>query len=231
MSRQTLDAIFRAADANFNPVPGALCYHYLAGTTTPVTTYSDAAMAVPHAWPVVALSDGTWPQIYLPDSTYKVVIKTAAGVTLYTVDNVEQDSISPPLTWPVVISDSSGHVSSSTGTGLYFRNGNSVLACVPDIGPISTTGLAAGDILRISLPLPAKFLPTYGYYLGSASIGLLGSAPSGMTHLFARIPSGQNYMQLAFSGMAGSTVTEVLVSNIGSSVSNLRSLTITYPAT
>jgi len=90
MSRQFLDAIFRAADVNFNPVPGALCYHYLAGTTTPVTTYSDAAMAVPHAWPVVALSDGTWPQIYLADGFYKIVIKTAAGVTLYTVDNVQQ---------------------------------------------------------------------------------------------------------------------------------------------
>jgi len=113
MSRQFLDAIFRAADANFNPVPGALCYHYLAGTTTPVTTYSDAAMAVPHAWPVVALSDGTWPQIYLPDGTYKVIIKTSAGVTLYTVDNVLQVS-SGGLTFDTLALASSSFVPTTT---------------------------------------------------------------------------------------------------------------------
>ena len=113
MSRQFLDAIFRAADANFNPVPGALCYHYLAGTTTPVTTYSDAAMAVPHAWPVVALSDGTWPQIYLPDGTYKVIIKTSAGVTLYTVDNVLQVS-SGGLTFDTLALAASSFVPTTT---------------------------------------------------------------------------------------------------------------------
>jgi len=113
MSRQFLDAIFRAADSNFNPVPGALCYHYIAGTTTRVDTYSDAAMAVPHAWPVVALSDGTWPQIYLPDGTYKIVIKTAAGVTLYTVDNVLQVS-SGGLTFDTLALASSSFVPTTT---------------------------------------------------------------------------------------------------------------------
>jgi len=134
MSRQTLDAVFRAADANFSPVPGGLCYHYVAGTTTPIETYSDVAMTAPHSWPVVALVDGTWPQIYLADGIYKIVIKTAADVTLYTVDNVRQFQVNAPtygIQAGTLVDDFGAKGDSATDDTAAF---NAAIAALPSFG-------------------------------------------------------------------------------------------------
>lgn len=90
MARFLFEAYPRGADANNDPASGAKLYVYEAGTTTPVTVYSDKAMTVAHAIPVVADASGAWPEIYAPDGQYKVVITNAYDVTLQTVDNVSQ---------------------------------------------------------------------------------------------------------------------------------------------
>ncbi len=45
--------------------PGSKLYFFQTGTTTPQNTYQDADLQVAHAHPVVALSDGRFPKIYL----------------------------------------------------------------------------------------------------------------------------------------------------------------------
>lgn len=83
------DPRYQAVDANGLPYSGALLYFYQAGTTTPITTYQDAGAVTPHASPVVADSSGTFAAIFLNTTDdYKVVLKTAAGVTVSTVDNI-----------------------------------------------------------------------------------------------------------------------------------------------
>ena len=81
-----------AVDGNGKPYAGARAFFYVTGTTTPKTTYSDYALSVPNANPVVADSNGLFPSIFLAtDTRYRVVMKTsvAAGdVTLYTQDDV-----------------------------------------------------------------------------------------------------------------------------------------------
>ena len=79
---------YQAEDANGLPMSGALLYFYTAGTTTPVTTYQDVNGATPHANPVVASSSGLFAPIYLAAGSYKTVLKTSAGVTVQTVDNI-----------------------------------------------------------------------------------------------------------------------------------------------
>ena len=90
MTRFLFEAYPRGADANNAPMSGAKMYVYEAGTTTPVTVYSDIANTIPHAHPIVADASGVWPQIYLPNGTYKVVIASAADVVIQTIDNVYQ---------------------------------------------------------------------------------------------------------------------------------------------
>jgi hypothetical protein len=74
------------------PISGALLYFYAATTTTPITTYTDSGLGTQHQHPVVADATGMFPQIWIAASTYKFELKTAAGVTLLTVDNISGNS-------------------------------------------------------------------------------------------------------------------------------------------
>jgi hypothetical protein len=61
-------------------LPGAKLYFYETGTSTPKTTWTDPERATASAHPVVALSDGTFPPIFI-NGIYRVELKNAAGVT------------------------------------------------------------------------------------------------------------------------------------------------------
>jgi len=66
---------------------GYKLYTYAAGTTTAQATYSDSALAVANANPIVLDSAGR-AKIFLPGQSFKFVLKTAADVTVWTIDNV-----------------------------------------------------------------------------------------------------------------------------------------------
>jgi len=74
---------YRALDANGDPISGAKAYTYVTGTTTNKTTYTTSALSVAHANPVVADSEGYFPDIWAPsDSAYRVKVTDAAGTTI-----------------------------------------------------------------------------------------------------------------------------------------------------
>jgi hypothetical protein len=86
---------FTGLDVNADPVPGGLLWTYIAGTSTPVATYSDVGLTVPHANPIVLnsagrpASGGSELGVYLtPGSSYKFVLQTATGALVWTQDNV-----------------------------------------------------------------------------------------------------------------------------------------------
>ena len=79
-------------DSNGDPLSGGLLYTYKVGTTTPKATYADAtgAVGVLNTNPVVLNSRGEPTDggvFLLTDENYKFVLKTAAGATIWTVDN------------------------------------------------------------------------------------------------------------------------------------------------
>lgn len=75
-------------DNSGNPLSAGKVYTYLAGTTTPATTYSDSGLTTPNANPIILSSAGR-ATIYLSQSVnYKFVVKTSADATVYTQDNV-----------------------------------------------------------------------------------------------------------------------------------------------
>lgn len=80
------------------PYPGALLYFYTAGTTTPLGTYSDLNLSVPNANPVVADANGLFGQIFLGSGTYDVVLKTSAGATIWTAEDVAAAAVSAATT-------------------------------------------------------------------------------------------------------------------------------------
>jgi hypothetical protein len=70
------------------PLPGAKLYFYAAGTSTAKTTYSDAALTTANANPVIADSAGRFGDVFLDTGDYRVILKTAADVTVWTADPV-----------------------------------------------------------------------------------------------------------------------------------------------
>lgn len=75
----------RALDANGNALSGALAYSYLENTTTDETLYADVLLTTPHAQPIVADSEGRFPQAFHGGSVrLKIVYQTAGAVEIET---------------------------------------------------------------------------------------------------------------------------------------------------
>lgn len=84
------DGKFQAFDSNGVPLSGGLVYTYEAGTTTPLTTYPTYADAIAgtnaNDNPIELDSRGEG-KIFCTEAL-KIVLKTAAGVDIYTVDKL-----------------------------------------------------------------------------------------------------------------------------------------------
>ena len=85
----------RQLDANGDPASEAKALVYETGTTTPVTVYTNTALSVAHASPIVADSAGYFAQAFYGGSTaLKVVVTDSADATLVTYDPVPLVSLS-----------------------------------------------------------------------------------------------------------------------------------------
>lgn len=73
-------------DDNGNPLAGGKLYSYKAGSSIPLATYADKAAAVPNANPVILNSRGE-ALIFLSAQAYKLILKDANDVTIWTLDN------------------------------------------------------------------------------------------------------------------------------------------------
>lgn len=84
-------------DSNGDPVSGAKIYVYDATTTTPRAIYSDTGLSASVSNPIICNSAGrtttdggtTVGLVYTAAGSYKIVVKTSADVTLYTLDNID----------------------------------------------------------------------------------------------------------------------------------------------
>lgn len=80
--------VFYGWDDDGNPLAGGLLYAYVAGTTTPLDTYTDSTLQTANANPVVLDASGK-AEVWCPDdSVYKFILKDSTGVTVWTIDDV-----------------------------------------------------------------------------------------------------------------------------------------------
>jgi microcystin-dependent protein len=78
----------RFTDENGEPISGGRLEVYEAGTTTPLDTYTNAALTVASANPIILDSAGLIPVIYAAPDNYKFVLKSADEATTYfTIDD------------------------------------------------------------------------------------------------------------------------------------------------
>jgi hypothetical protein len=95
------DPVQQFFDSNGNPLASGKLCAYQAGSSTPLDTYTDSALTVPHSNPVIMNAAGR-PQasgvvspVYLQSRAYKFVLRTAGtdstcstGTVLWTADNI-----------------------------------------------------------------------------------------------------------------------------------------------
>jgi hypothetical protein len=166
----------REVDDNGVPRAGALAYFYESETSTPLTVYEDADLAVPHDNPVVADAGGLFPLIYMATTAYKVVVKTSAGVTLYTAD----EQAPPVSTSAGALAVAAGGTAATTAAGARTSLG------VPSQTAFDTLDDAVSDI-----EAEIAGYPTFGALADNDKVSLLNeiTAGSGLTLLQRSITS------------------------------------------
>jgi hypothetical protein len=103
------------ADAQGNPVSGALLYIYEANTSTPASTYADFALSSEQAWPIEADSAGRIPAFWVDDGSYRARLTTSAGVEIFDEQSITSIGAS---------SGSGGSDSVSGDTSTIFQTGD-----------------------------------------------------------------------------------------------------------
>lgn len=131
---------FQAFDSNGDPLSGGLLYAYEAGTSTSKDTYSDYNFATANANPVVLDSRGE-AMVYLKGN-YKLVLKTSAGTTIWTMDNITGQ----PSMW--------SHTGSTTSAA-------DSLAIPITHGIVAKTTGADGESLTLADGKPGQVLKIY----------------------------------------------------------------------
>lgn len=97
MATRLIPILYQAIDSNGDPINGAKLYFYATGTTTPKDTYSDEALSVANANPVICNSDGRPANgsgdpidiFGVSKEDYKVILKDASDNTIETKDPVD----------------------------------------------------------------------------------------------------------------------------------------------
>lgn len=104
---------------------GCLLDTFVTGTTTPLATYSDSALTVANANPVVMGSDGrpTSGGIFLSATSYRFRLRTAGGATIWTYDGI---TAIPTTSGDVDVSGVAGEALSG-GQGVYLSDGSGSL--------------------------------------------------------------------------------------------------------
>lgn len=154
------------------PGVGYKIYTYAAGTLTPKATYSDAALTVANANPVVANARG---EVTMYGSgAYRVIVKDSADVTIYDRDNIESaQSITDELRTDLAASSGSSLVGYTAGA-----TARTVQAALRDIVSVKNYGATGdGTTNDTSAFTSARTASASGKYLISSGTYLVDAVP------------------------------------------------------
>jgi hypothetical protein len=134
--------------AGISPADGAKLFFTIAGTSTPLDTFSDEAQTIPNTNPVIADSAGVFPDIWLKTSgRYKVFLKDKNNVQIWEADPVS------------AVSDVDLASETLTGSSLVgYRN-----ETVEEYLDATDRNYGTVALLVASSPTPGRFYKTGGY--------------------------------------------------------------------
>lgn len=115
------DFLQQYSDDNGDPLAGGLVYSYIAGTTTPLATYTEYLGSSANTNPVVLDANGR-ASIWLdPTKSYKLLIKNSSETTIKTIDNIAGSAASGIPAWNANTTYVKGNlVADGTNQGLLY---------------------------------------------------------------------------------------------------------------
>jgi hypothetical protein len=161
---------FVALDGNGNPIAGARVYTYTAGTSTPKAAYTDASGGVAQTNPAICDASGRV-DLWL-NGAYKIVLKDASDVTIWTVDNIQgisADTQTQSTYAALPLAGTAGRLRYVTDNlhGLFYDTGTRWAPLMPlivmdqcaNIDPTGATSCTAGlQAVLDALPTPGACL-------------------------------------------------------------------------
>ena len=202
----------RYFDSSGDPLAGGLLYSYAAGTTTPQNTYTDINGGTANANPIVLDANGYAGSVWLdPTLSYKFVLKTAAGATIATEDNIvgllNNDSVPTAA------------LQASSVTTAKIADDAVTAAKLADSASTDASRAVTSDHIRDAAITGIKLAASASNAGGIANLGLTATA-------------GSNALTIALTTSAGATASATDSVRIGfrsstvtSGVYNLRSVT------
>lgn len=186
-------------DASGEPCAGCTFSSFVAGTTTPLATYTDSSGVSVNTNPIILDAAGG-ANIWLSNSSYKLILKSALGTTIWSVDNVKGGG-------------GIGGICGPSGAIQIANVGINGLTCDSSI-TINTTNhtlnvgtLTASHVTITALGTPTSWtLDTTTPATALASLGG-GSIDAGTANQIAIYPADGTVLQGSSSIPAGVTVT------------------------
>jgi hypothetical protein len=179
---------------------GGKLYTYAAGTTTPKATYTDSAGATPQENPIILNARGEPDNPIYWDGSYKVVLKDAAGSTIYTVDNYKSDPFGI-VAFIASLAASAG----STLIGFLQAGANAVLRTVQsklretvsieDFGAVdgsladASAAIIAAAATGKAIRIPGKYVVSTAITIDRSNLVLIGDNP-GYSEIISKVATG-----------------------------------------
>ena len=185
------------------PLVGGKIYTYLAGTTTPVATYTDYSAGTANTNPIILDSYGQANIWLLSTVSYKFVVKTATDVLLYTVDNISTPLDISALAAPPPIGNTTpntGAFTTLTASGAVTLTGNGAMK------------LNAGTTAE--RPTPSNGMIRYN----TSTPGVEGYINGAWTNIFSGTPVTS---VASGTGLTGGPITSTGTLSIDSTVATL----------
>lgn len=168
MSNRMSALEYQPITASGEVLPGAQLQTYFSQTTTPITTFQDSALTIPHTNPIVADAAGRFPEIFLSISEHRMVLSDADDVQIMVFDPVSRvEQVGLPSgnivetqtasAGQTVFALANAYITGINGIGVYI---NGVLQHSPDnytetssTSITFTAGLQAGDEITVVIPI------------------------------------------------------------------------------
>ena len=192
-------------DANGDPLVGGKLYSYIAGTTTPQATYTDESGSTANTNPVILDSRGE-ASVWFGTGVYKLALKTAADVDVWTVDNIGSDvsvadlaiGIQAWLGTPTSANLRAAMVDETGSGALVFANTPTLVTPAVDVITEATPGVGVtidGVLLKDSDVLAQDV--TGSATVNAPVVNAAGTSSSGgIVRLYEDTDNGTNYVEL-----------------------------------
>lgn len=183
--------IFRGWDNNGNPLVSGQLFTYVAGTTTPQASWTDATQVTQNTNPVILNARGEASVWLDPSLTYKLALQDSAGNPIWTKDQIQGATLFSPNANVVPSVSNTFTVGSPTVSWANIYLGpNKAPAFDPTTGNILYYAQTATEVAVGATPVDFAYPPGYPERYGT-------NTTPGTTDMTAAVQAAINYARAA----------------------------------